>query len=377
MYATLSGMRMASPLLALSLGRSPTAAGVLVALFATPQVLLAVAAGRWADRVGTRAVVRWTVPIASLGALLAGVWPVYAGICVAALVLGAAVGATAIALQRHIGHLVHAAADRKRAFSWLSMAPPLANSIGALMTGLIIDRAGYRTGFAALAVMPMAGWLVMRIPRHGRAQRVKEVESAPAWMLLRLAKFRRLLVLNWFSAASIDIHAFIVPVLGHQRGLSASAIGALLGCFAVGTTVIRFVMPMLVAEVSEWKVIAGAMGTAALFFGVYPMATWPLGFAVCAAGLGASVGCVQPMVMSLIHLVTPRHQQGQAIALRHLVVNASTTAMPVLVGAASGLAGISVVFWLMSAVMGIGTRFSFGLQLVGPCRDATRDVDQV
>jgi hypothetical protein len=44
---------------------------------------------------------------------------------------------------------------------------------------------------------------------------------------------RRLLMVNWLLASCWDVHTFVVPVLGHERGFSASAIGSILGAFAV------------------------------------------------------------------------------------------------------------------------------------------------
>ena len=48
LHASMSGTRMAAPLLALQQGHSPIAIGVLLALFALTQVFLALPAGRWA-----------------------------------------------------------------------------------------------------------------------------------------------------------------------------------------------------------------------------------------------------------------------------------------------------------------------------------------
>ena len=49
-HASMTGMRMAAPLLALRQGHGAIAAGVLVSLFALAPVFLSVPAGRFADR---------------------------------------------------------------------------------------------------------------------------------------------------------------------------------------------------------------------------------------------------------------------------------------------------------------------------------------
>ncbi len=44
------------------------------------------------------------------------------------------------------------------------------------------------------------------------------------------------------------------------------------------------------------------------------------------------------------------------------MVNMSAVAMPLLFGAIGGLVGISPVFWVMGAIIGLGSRLGFGLR---------------
>ena len=59
LHASMAGMRMAAPLLALREGYGPIAVGVLLALFAITQVFLALPAGRYADRKGLKKPMAW------------------------------------------------------------------------------------------------------------------------------------------------------------------------------------------------------------------------------------------------------------------------------------------------------------------------------
>jgi hypothetical protein len=51
-----------------------------------------------------------------------------------------------------------------------------------------------------------------------------------------------------------DVHTFVVPVLGHERGFSASVIGSILGAFAIAAALVRVVMPLVAAHLrtSGW-----------------------------------------------------------------------------------------------------------------------------
>ncbi|MBV2164370.1 MAG: MFS transporter, partial [Comamonas sp.] len=135
-HACMTGLRMATPLLALAQGYSAAAVGVLLALFALTQVFLALPAGRYADRHGLRRPVALSVVVATLGAGLAVAWPVFPILCVAALCSGGAAGTALIALQRHVGRSAHDQVQLRKVFSWLALGPAISNFIGPFFAGL-------------------------------------------------------------------------------------------------------------------------------------------------------------------------------------------------------------------------------------------------
>ena len=103
LHACMAGTRLAAPLLALREGYSEAAVGVLLALFALTQVVLALPAGRYSDRHGLKRPMAFCAIAATLGAGLAAALPVFPVLCLAALLTGGATGAASIALQRHVG----------------------------------------------------------------------------------------------------------------------------------------------------------------------------------------------------------------------------------------------------------------------------------
>lgn len=372
LHAAMTGTRLAAPLLALREGYSAAAVGMLLALFALTQVFLALPAGRFADRHGLRLPLAIAVAAATSGAALAGAWPVFPVLCVAALLTGGATGIAVIALQRHVGRAATNPTQLKQVFSWLAIAPAAANFVGPFATGLLIDHAGpvpgdlmgYRTAFALLALLPIACWLLAR----GTVELplVRPVVGAPkprAWDLLGQPMFRRLLFVNWLQSASWDVHTFVLPLLGHERGLSASMIGTILGAFAVAAAAIRVVLPLVASRFSERSVIAAANVVTALVFAVYPLMSSAFGMGVCSVVLGIALGAVQPMVMSMLHQITPHARHGEALGLRVMTLNASSVAMPMLFGAAGALIGVAGVFWIVGGVVAAGTRSVWGLQV--------------
>lgn len=378
LHATMAGMRLAMPLLALKMGYSAAAVGVLIALFALTQVFLALPADRYADRHGLRRPMALSAAAATLGAGLAVCFPVFPVMCVSALLTGGATGATVIALQRHVGRAATDTRQLRRVFSWLAIAPAVANFLGPFGAGLLIDHAGrlfggepadlpsYRLAFAALALLPLGSWWLVRGAQE-QPRSAPPANAAPtrAWDLLREPMFRRLLFVNWLQSSSWDVHAFVLPVLGHGRGLSAAVIGTLLGAFAIAAATIRILLPLLASRTSERGVILTSTLITAAAFVVYPLLYSPWLMGLCSVVLGLSLGSVQPMVMSLLHQITPQHRHGEALGLRLMTINASSVAMPILFGSVGALIGIGGVFWVVGAAVLGGSRMIWGLRLPG------------
>ena len=371
LHACMAGTRMAAPLLALREGYSPAAVGVLLALFALTQVFLALPAGRFADRHGLKRPIGYSVVAAMMGAGMAVAFPVFPVLCLAALLTGGATGVAVISLQRHVGRAAAGALQLRRVFSWLSIGPAVSNFIGPFTAGLLIDHAGampnsttgYRAAFFLMAVLPLACWLLVR-PTRELPPVVVEPGSAPpsAWDLLRDPPFRRLMLVNWFLSSCWDVHTFVVPVLGFEKGISASVIGSILGAFAVAAAAIRMLMPLLAAHLREWRVLVGAMLMTAVLFGVYPFMGTALGMGVCSVLLGFALGTVQPMIMSMLHQITPEARHGEALGLRLMAINASSVVMPMLFGTLGAVIGIAGVFWATGAVVGAGARAAWLLK---------------
>jgi MFS family permease len=372
LHAAMTGTRLAAPLLALSEGYSAAAVGVLLSLFALTQVFLALPAGRFADRHGLRRPLLIAVSAATAGAALAAAFPVFPVLCIAALLTGGATGIAVIALQRHVGRAASNPTQLKQVFSWLAIAPAAANFVGPFVTGLLIDHAGpapgdligYRVAFVLLALLPVASWMLARGTPELPTIRSPDGAAKPrAWDLLRQPMFRRLLFVNWLQSASWDVHTFVLPILGHEHGLSASMIGSILGAFAVAAAGVRVVLPMVASRLSERSVITASNVITALVFAAYPLMSSAIGMGVCSVLLGIALGAVQPMVMSMLHQITPHARHGEALGLRVMTLNASSVAMPMLFGAAGAVIGVAGVFWIVGGVVALGTRSVWGLRV--------------
>ncbi|MBK9134099.1 MAG: MFS transporter [Betaproteobacteria bacterium] len=371
LHSTMAGVRMAASLQVLREGHGAWTVGLLLALFAAAPVLTAWQAGRLADRHGYHPMVRGAVVLAIAGALSALVSTFLDGaahlalLAVAAMLCGTAANVGMLTIQRTAGLAARDSTERMRVFSWLGVAPSFANVIGPVAVGLMIDGFGFAAGYALMLALPLATALTARrVPRAVPAARSGTRVPGTAWSLLAAPGMRRLLVINWLFSMSWDVHAFAVPLLGHERGFNASTVGLILGLFTLSVSGIRLVIPLLAHRLREETVMRASMVGTALVFAAYPFApnAWVMG--LLAVTLGVTLGSVQPMIMTVLHHVTPGDRHGEALALRSMAMNATSTVMPLVFGASGALVGTAALFWAVAAAVAAGLRLP--RRLAGP-----------
>jgi MFS family permease len=373
LHAAMAGQRMAAPLQALDAGHSAWTVGVLLALFAALPVLIAMPAGRMVDRHGYHRPQGLAVGLSlfgvacALAACFVSGWWQFGLQCLGAAASGAGTNVGVIVVLRAAGLLATDSTERMKVFSWLGMAFSGANVVGPVTAGFLIDLGGFAAAYAVLLAMPLvAVWVMRQVPREAKAAAAAAARPAGTsrWALLATPGLKRLLFINWLLSASWDVHSFAVPVLGHARGYNASTIGLVLGIFTAAVTVVRFIIPMIAHRLREVTVLRAAMVMTACVFAIYPFAGTPWLMAGCATLLGLALGAVQPMIMSTLHQLTPPDRHGEAIAIRSMTVNFSSSVMPLAFGVAGTALGPGAVFWLMGAAVGGGSWAVQGLRRV-------------
>jgi MFS family permease len=363
LHATMAGVRMAAPLQALRDGHSAWSVGVLMALYAAAPVLLSMHAGRMADRLGYHRPVYIAIGLSLFGALLAvactfvGAAARFALLCASAVFVGSGANMGLIVIQRRAGQAVSTSTERMRMFSWLGIAPSLSNVVGPVAAGFMIDAGGFRAAYGLMLALPLVTWWCARqIPRDAEdPQRTRQAQPQSSWTLLAAPGLKRLLVVNWVLSACWDVHMFAVPILGFERGFNATTIGLIVGTFTLAVSGVRLLIPLWAHRISEIALLRAAMVGTAIVFGLYPLAHSPWLMGGCAVLLGLTLGSVQPMIMTTLHQLTPAGRYGEAIAMRSMVMNASSTAMPLLFGAAGTALGAAALFWLVGGAVASGS----------------------
>jgi MFS family permease len=351
-HACMAVTRVTASLWVLHEGYGGVSVGLLLSLFAVAPIVLSLWAGRLADRHGFHRPVGVGVLMAGVGALLAlavqQLWAIAAG----CLLCGGAVAVAAVAMQREAGLMAEAPGDLKRIFSWMALGPAMSNAVAPIIAGLLIDHVGMTASFGFAALLPLVAWLLaLKVPRNPPKVFTKSFREPAAWDLFRLPVYRRLLVVNLALSAGWDAHTFVVPVVGHARGLSASSIGLVLGSFAVAATLVRLAIVRFADDIDEGKALRAAMAVAMLTFIAYAWLPGTVGLVCGSALLGMALGSVQPMILSMLHRATPPDRHGQALGLRMLTLNGATVAMPAGFGMLAAATVTAAPMWLMASML--------------------------
>ncbi len=351
-HACMATTRVTASLWVLNQGYGEASVGMLLSLFAVAPIVLSLWAGRLADRHGFHRPVGVGVALAFAGALLALVVQQLWAIALGCLLCGGAVAVAAVAMQREAGLMAEEPGELKKIFSWMALGPALSNAVSPIIAGLLIDHIGMTAAFAFATALPVLAWVLGRkVPRNPPKVRSQSFRDRAAWDLFRLPVYRRLLVVNLALSAGWDAHTFVVPVVGHARGLSAASIGLVLGSFAVAATVVRLAIVRFADDIDEGRALRAAMTVATLTFFAYAWLPGTLGLICGSALLGTALGSVQPMILAMLHRATPPERHGQALGLRMLTLNGATVAMPAGFGMLAVATATAAPMWLMGSVL--------------------------
>jgi MFS family permease len=271
-----------------------------------------------------------------------------------AVLIGFGFNAMSVAGQHTVGAMAQGqpAEQRLRNFGWYALGHSASSALGPFISGLLIDHAGFRVAFAAMACCTCAAcWLVFRklvkLPAQAKPDAGEPGAARPkVWHdLLAAPELRRIYYVSLTLACCWDLFIVMLPVLGTRLGFSASIIGTVFSLFALGTFVSRALMPWLSTRLREWQIMRAAMVMIALVFVALPWASAAIVFMVLGFLFGSAVGFSQPNMLSLLHAAAPLGRGGEALGLRSLVGNGSSVLVPIAFGLAVGPLGVAPLLW--------------------------------
>ena len=352
------GSRVAVSLYALELGANQFMVGIIVALYSLCPMFFSIVIGRISDRVSPHVPMIWGSVMMVVALLLPLALPGTATLCALALLVGLGHLVFSIPIEAAVGG-VGGPQHRARNYALITMGWSLANFVGPLITGIMIDTIGNQRVFWVLAVfaalpIPLLLWRSGLLPRSVKLP-VGESEKRRSIMdLWRIPALRTTFIAGGIIGSAQDLFQFYMPVYGHSIGLSASAIGAVLGMVALAAFVIRATIPFLVKKLSEATILKSAIFVAALAYLLLPFFANAYALALIAFLLGLGVGCAQPMLMSLLYVLAPAGRIAEAIGLYKTLRSVTHVVIPIFFGSVGTAFGFKAVFLSNSGILALG-----------------------
>jgi MFS family permease len=362
------GSKITVSLMSLELGASQLMVGVIVALYSLVPMLLALYAGKLADRLGVRLPIILGSAGIGLGLLIPGLFPYLPALFVSAASIGAAHIFYNVSIQNLIGQL-SPKEERARNFSNFAMMMSLSGFLGPLLSGFLIDHVGHAKTYLFLTLGPLSAVLVMLSLRQfavktsgqGGGKRKGGEEDGihlSGFGLLANKPLRRVVIMSGVLMTGLDLLHFYMPIYGHSIGLSASKIGMIMAAFSAAAFVVRVWMPAIVKRFGEHNVLMFAMGMATVTYLIIPWITSAAILMMITFMLGLGMGCGQPLIMMMIFNRAPEGQSGEALGLRQTINHFTHMTVPLAFGAIGTAFGVAPVFIITSLMLGSSSYLS-------------------
>lgn len=348
--------RVLNTLFALELGAKPLETGLLLAMYGLFPMLFAAHAGKIADRHGVRMPLHLGLALLSVGVALPFVWPGYTALFMSAAIGGAGFILSQVAMQTLTGSL-GSGERRTKNFSLYVLAVAVADFLGPVLAGFSIDAFGHVRTFAISAapvLLSIAGFFALDrlIPRARSAAPAAATQRMAD--LLREKDLRRVLIASAVAMSSADLFQLYVPLYAHSIGLSASAIGLVMGAAAAAVFVTRALIPPMARRYGEERLLLYSLFVVALAFMLMPFFKSAVALGALCFMMGLGMGLGQPLTVILSYNRSPAGRAGEVVGLRIAFNNLMHLIMPPLFGALGSTVGLAPVFWVSAGALSVG-----------------------
>jgi MFS family permease len=341
-------------LYALRLGAHPVTVGLIGTMFSVLPLVLSVPAGRLSDRFGAF----WLLVIGFIGgaigmlvpALISGIGAIF----VAATLIGLPYSLH-VTLQNLVG-LSSTPQTQARDFSNFSLAISISTFIGPMASGFAFDHAGPSTACAIIALIALVPFATTIIRGRNMPASPPPATKRSGGVLAMLGEpaVRKVLVTTSLINIGNDLYLFYLPVYATSVGVSASAIGIVLGMSSVAAFVMRMLIPRLVARYNVETLLAYAFFMGAVSLCLIPFLSSAIALGLISFLFGLGMGFGQPVITMLMFRGSPKGRSGEALGLRMTVVHITKLVGPVAFGSIGSALGLPPMFWINAVLLATG-----------------------
>jgi MFS family permease len=349
------GNRVLVTLSAVDAGAGSLQIGILFALHGLFPLLLAVYAGRIADRFNNKLLIYWGIAGYSFSLAIPYGWPGLSALYFSAAIGGLGNMLFVLAFQNLVG-VLSTDATRTRHYSWYALGESFGHGMGPIFIGLCIDNFNSTVTFLIAAVFS-ALWLAVAILFRQQFPAATPMDAKAATApggrrdLLALPAMRMALITNGAFMIGFDLFNLYMPVYGRSLGFSATTIGLIIGAYALAAIITRVLLPSATTRWGERRILILALAVPACAFALIPFTGGVWLLALLAFIIGFGIGCGLPLSMGLAFNAAPEGRSAEAVAMRLAVSYGAHVFIPPLFGALGAVVGLAPVFWLCAATL--------------------------
>ncbi|MFP4326590.1 MAG: MFS transporter [Paracoccaceae bacterium] len=356
--AGVMGTRPIVPLYATELGIGPAEIGVLVAVFATLPLFLALRAGRWLDIYGSRPMLVAGTLFAGLGLALPELAPGRVGLYASQVVTGSASTLFVLAAQRSVGTLSSEAWARERNVAVFSLGVALASLAGPIPAGFIAERLGHGPAFLALGAVTLLSLPVSLRLSADRPATPAGGAQFPAGNPLRVLTYNpymgRAFLISSLILMAKDMYVAYFPLYAASLGISAGAIGIIIGLHNGGGVVMRLVLLPMIEMFGKNRVVIVSILLGGLLFVALPFLDGIVLLTLASVGIGLALGLGQPLSISTTIALSPRDKLGEVLGVRLDFNRFTQAAVPLGFGGAVLVTGVAGLFVVVGVLLCLG-----------------------
>jgi MFS family permease len=340
-------------LYAIELGASQFFIGLMIAMYSLLPALLALQVGKLTDRLGVRLPMLIGSFGVAVGLLLPWLFQSMYALYASAALIGVAHMMANVSAQNLVGSF-GGAEHRTRNFSNFALVMAVGSFLGPLAGGVSIDYFGHARSYLYVAFLPLVPVLILAFTRGvggGRRIKSEEEQAVLSTSLLSNPVLRRTLIASAMAVTGQDLFQFYMPIYGHSVGLSASAIGVVLGMFGISAFFVRMWLPALVKRGGADRVFSYSLFVSAVAFTLFPLFSSAVTLSAVALVLGLGMGCAQPITLMLIYDRAPEGRSGEALGMRVTINQFTHIVVPIVFGTLGSVFGVAPVFLANSLIL--------------------------
>lgn len=325
------------------MGASELWVGITVGAFSVTTVALRPFAGRLSDRRGRRPLLIGGALLAAAAIAAHAVAPNLAVLIGLRLVLGVAEAFFFVAAFAALADIAPPGRAGE-ALSFNSLALYLGIALGPLLGEWLLDIGDFTLAWlGGAAIAAAAGGLAIVI---GETAPERDAD-APATPLFHPAALGPGLAIFAGTAAMGGFLAFVAL---HARDVGMGSSGPALLLFGLVVVVCRVLFARLPDRVPPARLIATALGLAAVGMGTASLLDSAVGLLAGAALLGIGMALLTPAVFAATMARIPARERGSAMATVSIFIDLAFGAGPILVGFVAGLDSIPAGFASVGAI---------------------------